>query len=53
MAVPWTGFPLTKLVALAKPASGAKYIRFETFMDKAMAPGPAGRSSIPGPTPRA
>jgi hypothetical protein len=39
MAVPWTGFPLSKLVALAKPASGAKYIRFETFMDKAMAPG--------------
>jgi sulfoxide reductase catalytic subunit YedY len=39
MAVPWTGFPLSKLVALAKPASGAKYVRFETFMDKAMAPG--------------
>ena len=39
MAVPWTGFPLAKLVALAKPASGAKYVRFETFMDKAMAPG--------------
>jgi methionine sulfoxide reductase catalytic subunit len=39
MAVPWTGFPLAKLVALAKPASGAKYIRFETFLDKAMAPG--------------
>jgi methionine sulfoxide reductase catalytic subunit len=39
MAVPWTGFPLAKLVALAKPTGGAKYIRFETFMDKAMAPG--------------
>lgn len=39
MAVPWTGFPLSKLVALAKPTSGAKYLRFETFMDKAMAPG--------------
>ncbi|MDP4002549.1 protein-methionine-sulfoxide reductase catalytic subunit MsrP [Methylobacterium sp. NEAU K] len=39
MAVPWTGFPLSKLVSLAKPTSGAKYIRFETFMDKAMAPG--------------
>ncbi|MCJ2141665.1 protein-methionine-sulfoxide reductase catalytic subunit MsrP [Methylobacterium sp. E-066] len=39
MSVPWTGFPLSKLVALAKPTSGAKYIRFETFMDKAMAPG--------------
>lgn len=39
MAVPWTGFPLSKLVALAKPLSGAKYVRFETFMDKAVAPG--------------
>ncbi len=39
MAVPWTGFPLSKLVALAKPSSGAKYVRFETFMDKATAPG--------------
>ena len=39
MAVPWTGFPLAKLVALAKPASGAKYVRFETFMDRAVAPG--------------
>lgn len=39
MSVPWTGFPLSKLVALAKPASGAKYVRMETFMDKAMAPG--------------
>ncbi len=39
MSVPWTGFPLSKLVALAKPASGAKYVRMETFMDKTMAPG--------------
>ncbi|WP_018044858.1 protein-methionine-sulfoxide reductase catalytic subunit MsrP [Methylobacterium sp. 88A] len=39
MSVPWTGFPLSKLVALAKPSSGAKYLRMETFMDKSMAPG--------------
>ncbi|WP_027172304.1 protein-methionine-sulfoxide reductase catalytic subunit MsrP [Methylobacterium sp. 10] len=39
MSVPWTGFPLSRLVALAKPASGAKYLRMETFMDKSMAPG--------------
>ncbi|MCC0805414.1 protein-methionine-sulfoxide reductase catalytic subunit MsrP [Methylobacterium sp. W2] len=39
MSVPWTGFPFSKLVALAKPASGAKYLRMETFMDKSMAPG--------------
>jgi sulfoxide reductase catalytic subunit YedY len=39
MAVPWTGFPLAKLVALAAPTSGAKFVRFETFNDPKMAPG--------------
>ncbi len=39
MAVPWTGFPLSKLVALAKPTSGAKYLRFETFNNPSVAPG--------------
>ncbi|WP_375408438.1 protein-methionine-sulfoxide reductase catalytic subunit MsrP [uncultured Methylobacterium sp.] len=39
MSVPWTGFPLAKLVALAKPTSGAKYVQMQTFMNKAVAPG--------------
>ncbi len=39
MAIPWTGFPLKKLVAFAKPLSSATYVRFETFLDKKMAPG--------------
>lgn len=39
MAVPWTGFPLAALVAYGKPLSGAKYVRFETFMDPNVAPG--------------
>jgi sulfoxide reductase catalytic subunit YedY len=39
MTVPWTGFPLADLVAFAKPQSGAKYIRMETFLDENMAPG--------------
>lgn len=39
MAVPWTGFTVKSLVALAKPLSGAKYVRFETFMNPRMAPG--------------
>ena len=39
MAVPWTGFPLATLVALAKPTSGAKYIQMQTFLDKRQAPG--------------
>jgi methionine sulfoxide reductase catalytic subunit len=38
-AVPWTGFPMTALLALAKPLSSAKYVRFETFMNPSVAPG--------------
>lgn len=39
MTVPWTGFPMAKLVALAQPKSGVKYVRMETFLDKSMASG--------------
>ncbi len=38
MTVPWSGFPLAALVALAKPLGSAKYVRFETFLDPKMAP---------------
>ncbi len=39
MVVPWVGFPLSHLVELAKPLSGAKYVRFETFVDSSVARG--------------
>ncbi|MBM3490905.1 MAG: protein-methionine-sulfoxide reductase catalytic subunit MsrP [Alphaproteobacteria bacterium] len=39
MAVPWTGFPLAKLVALAKPLAEAKYVVFETFKNPDIATG--------------
>jgi methionine sulfoxide reductase catalytic subunit len=39
MAVPWTGFPLSALLSRAKPLSGAKYVRMETFLDAKTAPG--------------
>lgn len=39
MTVPWTGFPLSKLVALAEPSSGAKFITFTTLADKKTMPG--------------
>ena len=39
MTVPWTGFPLKSLLAMANPLASAKYVRFETFMDPSMAPG--------------
>jgi methionine sulfoxide reductase catalytic subunit len=31
MVVPWTGFPVRRLVEIAKPTSNAKFLRFETF----------------------
>ena len=39
MTIPWTGFPLKALVAMASPKADAKFIRFETFLDPKMAPG--------------
>ncbi len=39
MTVPWSGFTLKQLVALAKPNADAKYVKFETFNDPEMAPG--------------
>jgi sulfoxide reductase catalytic subunit YedY len=39
MAIPWSGFPMAKLVELAKPLSSAKFIRMETFHDPKIAPG--------------
>ena len=32
MAVPWTGFPLAALVKKVEPLSGAKFVRFVTFL---------------------
>ena len=39
MTIPWTGFPMKNLVDFARPLSGAKYVRMETFMDPKIAPG--------------
>ena len=39
MAVPWSGFPLAELVKLAGPKADAKYLRFETFKNREVAPG--------------
>ena len=39
MTIPWSGFALKDLVAMAEPTAEAKYIRFETFSDPKMAPG--------------
>lgn len=39
MAVPWTGFPLKALVEWARPLSGVRYVRFETFQIPEVATG--------------
>jgi sulfoxide reductase catalytic subunit YedY len=39
MAVPWTGIPMRAFVEYAKPQSGAKYVRMETFVNPEIAPG--------------
>lgn len=39
MTVPWAGFPLKALVALAKPQASSRFVRFETFLDPDMADG--------------
>jgi len=39
MVVPWTGFPLRKLVEIAQPLSSAKYLRMETFQNPDIARG--------------
>ena len=48
MTIPWSGFSLKSLVEMAKPQSGAKFVRFETFLDKSMASG-QGQSWYPWP----
>jgi sulfoxide reductase catalytic subunit YedY len=39
MVVPWDGFPLAKLVALADPKPEAKYLQFKSFVDRKAAIG--------------
>ncbi|EOA8110361.1 protein-methionine-sulfoxide reductase catalytic subunit MsrP [Escherichia coli] len=39
MVVPWIGFPLHKLLALAEPTSNAKYVAFDTIYAPEQMPG--------------
>lgn len=39
MVIPWDGFQLSKLIALADPKPEAKFIKFTTFLDPKNAPG--------------
>jgi methionine sulfoxide reductase catalytic subunit len=48
MAVPWVGYPLAKLLAVAEPRPEAKYVRFVTFLDREL-PGVARAPWYPWP----
>jgi sulfoxide reductase catalytic subunit YedY len=39
MVIPWDGFPLAKLIALADPLPEAKFLKMTTFLDPKVAPG--------------
>jgi methionine sulfoxide reductase catalytic subunit len=49
MIVPWTGFPLSKLLEKVSPKSGAKFVRFESFNRPDQAPGMVRLSDYPWP----
>jgi len=39
MVIPWDGFKLSSLLDMVEPTSDAKYVRFETLLDKAQMQG--------------
>jgi methionine sulfoxide reductase catalytic subunit len=39
MVIPWDGFPLAKLVAIAEPKPEAKFVQFTSFLDPKNCPG--------------
>ena len=39
MVIPWNGFPLASLLKEGEPTSDAKYVRFESVLDKKQMPG--------------
>ena len=49
MVVPWTGFPLSKLLEKVQPKSEAKFVKFTTFHRPDQAPGFAELESYPWP----
>jgi sulfoxide reductase catalytic subunit YedY len=49
MIVPWTGFPLSKLIEKISPKSEAKFVRFETFNKPDQSPGMQRAPDYPWP----
>lgn len=49
MNVPWTGFPLSKLLARVEPNASARYVRFESAVKKNQMPGVVSADWYPWP----
>lgn len=50
MVVPWIGFPMRLLLEAADPQPAAKFVRFESFYDPEITPGPTfSLSNLPWP----
>lgn len=49
MNVPWTGFPLSKLIEKVSPKSEARFVKFTTFFRPDQAPGFAEQPNYPWP----
>ncbi len=41
MVVPWIGFPMKALMAAVEPTSAAKFVRFTSYYDPQVCPGPS------------
>lgn len=49
MAVPWTGFPMAKLMSFLKPKAKARFVRFTSFSDPKQMPGVKNQDWYPWP----
>lgn len=50
MVVPWLGFPMKQLLAAVDPKPEAKFVRFTSFYDPSITPGPSrSASNLPWP----
>lgn len=49
MNVPWSGFPLSKLLERVEPKASAKYVRFESALERAQMPGVVAAGYYPWP----
>ena len=51
MVVPWLGFPMRSLIEDVEPTSAAKFVRFTSFYDSEITPGPAWEFALNLPWP--